>query len=194
MEFKTQSLAPLNHKEFRYYVFVRFFYIMALRMVATVVAYKLFHLTKSSFSIGIVGLSEFIPVFSLALYAGHVIDRSDKRTLLLKGILSYSLCVSGLIIITAPSMENHLSVKTLSLLFYLIVFCTGIIRAFAGPTSNAIIAQLVPRNILQFAASISSTSWLAASILGHASAGFLIAFIGVHATFYVLERLTQQLK
>ncbi len=159
---------------------------MALRMVATVVAYKLFHLTGSSFSIGIVGLAEFIPVFSLALYAGHVIDRSDKRTLLLKGILSYSLCVLGLIIITMPSIENNLSVKNLSWLFYGIVFLTGIIRSFAGPTSNAIIAQLVPRNILQFAASISSTSWLAASIFGHASAGFLIAFIGVHATFYII--------
>ncbi|HEU4632651.1 MAG TPA: MFS transporter [Flavisolibacter sp.] len=186
MEFKSLSLSPLNHKEFRYYIVVRFFYIMALRMVATVVAYKLFHLTKSSFAIGIVGLSEFVPVFSLALYAGHVIDRSDKRTLLLKGILSYSLCVLALIVITTPRVENNLSVKHLTWLFYAIVFSTGIIRAFAGPTSNAIIAQLIPRNILQYAASISSTSWLAASILGHASAGFLIAFLGVHATFYVI--------
>ena len=159
---------------------------MALRMVATVVAYQLFHLTKSSFAIGIVGLSEFVPVFSLALYAGHIVDRSDKRTLLLKGMLSYSLCVVALFIITSPSVEGHLSVSSLSLLFYAIIFLSGIIRAFVGPTSNAIIAQLIPRNILQFAASISSSSWLAASILGHASAGFLIAFVGVHSTFYVI--------
>jgi len=186
MEFKSQGLSPLNHKEFRRYIVVRFFYTMALRMVATAVAYKLFHLTQSSFAIGIVGLSEFIPVFSLALYAGHVVDRSDKRTLLLKSILSYSLCVLGLLIITMPAVENSLSIKTLPLLFYVIVFCSGIIRSFAGPASSAIIAQLVPRNVLQFAASISSTSWLAASILGHASSGFLIAFVGVHGTFYVI--------
>ena len=186
MEFKTLSLSPLNHKEFRYYIVVRFFYTMALRMVATVVAYKLFHLTKSSFAIGIVGLSEFVPVFSLALYAGHIVDRSDKRTLLLKGILSYSACVLGLLVVTLPTVEGSLQVSQITWLFYAIVFCTGIIRAFAGPTSNAIIAQLEPRENLQFAASISSTSWLAASILGHASAGFLIAFIGVHSTFYVI--------
>jgi MFS family permease len=186
MQFKSESLSPLNHKEFRLYVFVRFFYIMALRMVATVVAYKLFHLTNSSFSIGIVGLSEFIPVFTLALYAGHVVDRSDKRTLLLKGILSYAVAVVALLLITMPAIERKMSVSSTALFFYFIVFCTGIIRAFAGPTSNAIIAQLVPRPVLQFAASISSTSWLAASILGHASAGFLIAFIGVHNTFIVI--------
>ena len=159
---------------------------MALRMVATVVAYQLFHLTKSSFAIGIVGLSEFIPVFTLALYAGHVIDRSDKRTLLLKGILSYSLCVVALIIVTMPSLQASFSVQSISLAFYIIIFFSGIVRAFAGPTSNAIIAQLVPRDILHFAASISSTSWLTASIMGHASAGFLIAGIGVHKTFYMI--------
>ena len=186
MEFKRLSLAPLNHREFRLYVFMRFFYIMALRMVATVVAYQLYHLTKSSFAIGIVGLSEFIPVFSLALYAGHVIDRSDKRTLLLKGILSYSLCVVALILVTLPSFEKKMSVTGLSWLFYAIIFCTGAIRAFAGPASNAILAQLVPKNILHYAANISSTTWLSASILGHASAGFLIFLAGVHGTFYII--------
>lgn len=186
MEFRRISLLPLNYREYRLYVFVRFFYVMALRMVATVVAYQLFHLTKSSFSIGIVGLSEFVPVFSLALYAGHVIDRSDKRTLLLRCILLYSVCVLGLLTVTLPDIENKLSITGLSFLFYLIIFCTGAIRSFAGPATSAIIAQLVPKEILQFAASISSTTYLAASITGHATAGFLIALAGVHSSFYVV--------
>ena len=91
--FNKEGLSPLKEKEFRLYIICRFIYIMALRMVGTVVAYELFQLTQSSFAIGLVGLSEFIPVFSLALYAGHVIDKSEKRTLLLKGMLSYSFCV-----------------------------------------------------------------------------------------------------
>ena len=180
------SLSPLLQPEYRFYVFVRLFYTMATRMVSTVVAYELFQITKSSFSIGLIGLSEFIPVFSLALYAGHIIDKSDKRTLLLKGILSYSICVIALWFITKPSLENRLPVGTHEMAFYIIIFFTGIIRAFVGPTTSAIIAQLVPKNILHFAANISSTSWLAASILGHASAGFLIAWLGVHQTFYVI--------
>ncbi|MBD0332951.1 MAG: MFS transporter, partial [Chitinophagaceae bacterium] len=180
------SLAPLLVKEYRLFIFSRFFYIMALRMVATVVAYQLFQLTKSSFSIGVVGLSEFIPVVSLALYAGHVIDRSDKRTLLLKGILAYSVCAFALLLVTMPAITNKLTITIIEFSFYIIIFFTGVIRAFAGPTSGAIIAQLIPRNILHFAANISSTSWLAASILGHASAGFFIAWFGVHGTFYIV--------
>jgi len=181
-----QNLSPLYEKEFRLFIIARFFYIMALRMVGTVVAYKLFQLTQSSFAIGILGLSEFIPVFSLALYAGHKIDRSDKRTFLVKGIFSYSICVVALLVITWPSVEDGLSPKLLEYAFYIIIFFTGVIRAFAGPTSHAIIAQLVPRNILHLAANISSTTWLSASILGHASAGFFIAWFGTHATFYII--------
>ncbi|NJO24814.1 MAG: MFS transporter, partial [Bacteroidia bacterium] len=150
------------------------------------VGYKLFQLTQSSFAIGLVGLSEFIPVFSLALYAGHVIDKSDKRTLLLKSVLLYAICAAALIVVTLPSIESGLNKKTVELSFYFIIFCTGLIRAFSGPTSHAILAQLVPRNILHFAANISSSTWLAASIMGHATAGFYIAWFGVNATFWII--------
>src|SRR6187431_930867 len=111
--YRHQSLSPLLEPEYRLYIFSRFLYIMGLRMVATIVAYKLFQLTKSSFAIGLVGLSEFIPVFLFALYAGHVIDRSDKRTLLLKGVFSYSLCVAALLFITSPYADRMLSTKAM---------------------------------------------------------------------------------
>lgn len=186
LSFNSAALLPLKEKEFRLYICCRFIYIMALRMVGTVVAYELFHLTQSSFAIGLVGLSEFIPVFSLALYAGHVIDKSEKRTMLLKGMISYAVCVLLLIICTLPSAQNKISKHWLEYCFYAIIFLTGIIRAFAGPVSNAIISQLVPRNILPQAANISSSTWLIASITGHASAGFFIAGIGVNNTFIII--------
>lgn len=186
MAFQRQSLLPLNHKEFRLYILTRFFYIMALQMVATVIAYQLFHLTKDSFSIGLAGLAEFVPVFSLALYAGHVIDRSDKRTLLLRGVLLYLLLVVALIVLTVPSVQTQLSVAGLSAMFYAVIAGTGAVRAFVGPAFNAILSQLVPKDILQFAANISSTTWLMASISGHASAGFLIALAGVNGSFVII--------
>ena len=183
---RASNLSPLLHKEYRLFIFMRFFYTMSVRMVGTVVAYQLFQLTRTSFSIGIVGLSEFIPVIALALYAGHIIDKSDKRSLLLKGILTYCLCIVGLVVLTAPSFSHSLLARQLALGFYIVIFFTGVVRAFVQPTSNAIIAQLIPKEILHLASNISSTSWLSASILGHASAGFFIAWFGVHYTFYII--------
>ncbi|MFM7672517.1 MAG: MFS transporter [Bacteroidota bacterium] len=182
----SPGLQPLQHTEFRYFIVSRFFLIMALRMLGTVAAYQLFQITRDSFSIGMAGLAEFIPVFCLALYAGHVIDRSDKRTLLLRSIWIYGLCTLAMIILTWPSVPGHFSTQTLPWLFYAIIFCTGVIRAFAGPTTHALISQLVPREILHLAANISSSTWLIASILGHASSGLLIAWFGVNHTYWII--------
>ena len=183
---QKQSLQPLRIKEYRLFLAARFFMIMSLRMLGTVAAYELFTITQDSFSIGLAGLSEFIPVFLLALYAGHVIDKSDKRTLILKSILLYSVCVLAMIVITSPWFGNQIGSKSPAIYFYIVIFITGGIRAFAGPSFNAIISQLVPREILHYATNISSTTWLAASITGHASAGFFIAGFGVHITFYII--------
>jgi len=155
-------------------------------MVSTVVGYKLFQLTQSSFAIGLVGLSEFIPAFSLSLYAGHKIDRSDKRTLLLTGISFYAVCVIAMLFLTTNRIETSVETSRLQYMYYAVIFCTGIIRAFVGPTSSAIVAQLIPRERLQFAANITSSTWLSASIFGHASGGFFIAWFGVHQTFYII--------
>lgn len=98
----------------------------------------------------------------------------------------YSLCVIALIIITSDWFEKNNDSRTPQLFYYGVIFFTGAIRAFVGPATNAIIAQLVPRNVLHFAANISSSTFLIASISGHASAGFFIAWFGVHISFYII--------
>jgi hypothetical protein len=55
---------------------------------------------------------------------------------------------------------------------------TGIIRAFTGPIFNAILAQIVPRQILPNAITWNQGTYLSAAVVGHASVGFCIAFFG----------------
>jgi MFS family permease len=185
-QLKFAALSPLKEKEFRFFIVARFFLIMALRMLGTVAAYQLFQLTKNSFAIGLAGLSEFIPVFALALYAGYVIDKSDKRSLLLRGVIAYGICVIAMIVLTSSWGHARIANAALPLFFYGVIFCTGVIRAFTGPATSAIIAQLVQKNVLHLAANISSSTWLMASVIGHASAGFFIVAWGVHTTFYII--------
>ncbi len=75
---------------------------------------------------------------------------------------------------------------TIAILICVIIAFTGAIRAFSGPTFSALIAQIVPKDILPSAAAISSATWLIGSICGHAVAGFLIAFLGITNTFFVI--------
>ena len=88
----TDPLAAVRIPEFRNFIFGRFTFIVGLRMMGTLVGWWIYELTNAPFAIGLVGLSEVIPAVSLALYAGHVIDLSEKRKLLLRGILLYFTC------------------------------------------------------------------------------------------------------
>src|SRR5438105_12623715 len=103
------ALQVLRVTEYRYFITARFFYIMAMRMTTTVVGWWIYELTHNPFAIGLLGLSEFLPAFSLALYAGHVIDKSDKRAMLLKTTLCYLLCSASLIVISTDFVNQHLS-------------------------------------------------------------------------------------
>jgi MFS family permease len=175
--------------EFRNLLMGRFLFIMGLRMMGTLVGWWVYQLTKDPFAIGLIGLSEVIPALSFALYAGHVIDISEKRKLLLKGMMFYLLCAIVLLGLSTNYTSSYLSNTTLSYCIYFVVFCTGIIRAFTGPVFHTLLAAIVPKSILQNATTWNQGTWLTASVTGHAVGGLLIAGIGNTGTLIVIVSL-----
>ncbi len=184
-ERRRTALEVLGIREYRNFIIARFFYIMALRMVTTIVGWRIYEITHNPFAIGLIGLSEFLPAFCMALYAGHVIDRSDKRTLLITTSFCYLACVAGLVIISVAPVTRSIGVHWIQWFTYSIIFATGVIRAFAGPTMNAIVAQIVPRDQLPNAVTLNSSAFLTASVIGHATGGFLIASTSYGISFCV---------
>jgi MFS family permease len=172
---RPSALGLLGIHEYRNFIAARFFYVMALRMVTTIIGWRIYEITHNPFAIGLIGLSEFLPAFCLALYAGHIIDRSDKRALLLQTTVFYLICVAGLLALAFGPIVRLLESHWIQWLTYLVIFCTGVIRAFAGPALNAIVAQIVPKADLPGAVTLNSSTFLFASVIGHATAGFLIA-------------------
>ena len=85
-------------------------------MMSTLVGWWIYNLTNAPIAIGIVGLSEFIPAVSLALYAGHVIDLSEKRKLMLTGVSLYALAALLLLLLSSPLGTNHLKPHVIALL------------------------------------------------------------------------------
>ncbi|MEO6218894.1 MAG: MFS transporter [Ginsengibacter sp.] len=186
---KNDPFIAVRIPEYRNLLKGRFIFIMGLRMMATLVGWWVYQLTNDPFAIGLVGLSEVIPAVSLALYAGHVIDQSEKRKLLLKGVFLYFITVGILVFISSRLISNHLSRHWIAICIYIIIFCTGIIRAFTGPVFGAMIAYMVPRNDLQNATTWSQGTWLSASVAGHAAGGFLIGGVGITGTLIVISCL-----
>lgn len=149
----------------------------------------MYEITRDPFYIGMIGLSEAIPAIGLALYAGFVIDKSDKRKMLVRTMTLFGICAFVLLGISTSWFKEAFGNKLIVIFIYSVIFTTGAIRSFSGPTFSAIIASLVPKDLLITAAQMSSTSWLVASITGHAMAGFLIAWLHVTGTFIVITSL-----
>ncbi len=178
--------APLYLPEFRYFIMGRAIFMMGLRMTVTILGWWMYELTNSKLALGFLGLSEVIPALSLALYAGHYIDLHEKRKVLLTTLSLFTLCVCFYFLLSLPQTQIRWGHWAVASGICAVVALSGAIRAFSGPSFGSLISQIVPRNILPQAASISSASWLIASISGHAMGGFLIAFAGIHNSFGII--------
>ena len=179
----NDPFAAIRVPEYRHLLTGRFAFIMSLRMMVAVLGWWVYQLTKDPFTIGLIGLSEVIPALSMALYSGHVIDTSEKRKLLLRSVFFYLCAASTLLFLSTAFVAEHVVPRHIVYCVYGVIFCTGIIRSFAGPVFSAIIATIVPRHALQNATTWSQATWLTASVTGHATGGFLIGFVGVRNTF-----------
>lgn len=179
-------LAAVKIPEYRNMLIGRFCFVTALRMLGTLVGWWIYELTSAPLAIGLIGLAEVIPALSLALYAGHVIDISEKRKLLLKGVSGYLSCAAALLFISTSFFSNHFGKAIIIGGIYTIIFVSGIVRAFSGPIFNAILGQIVPRQMLPNAITWNQATYLSASVVGHASAGFCIALFGNTGTLGII--------
>ena len=183
---QADAFAAIKILQYRRLLTGRFCFTMALRMLGTLVGWWLYELTGDPLAMGLIGLAEVIPAISLALYAGHVIDTNEKKNLLLKGVCAYLI---GAIVLCTLSYFFYYKNGSKNMVIwgiYIVIFCTGIIRAFVGPSFPAILGQIVPKNILQNAITWNQGTFLMASVSGHATGGFCIAAFGVPGTLAVI--------
>ncbi|KIA89954.1 MFS transporter [Kaistella jeonii] len=185
-----QPIQTLKIPEFRNLMTGRFFLILSFRMLATLMGWWIYQLTKDPFAIGLIGLSEVIPAVSTALYAGHVIDNSEKKRLLLICNYAYVFLIS---LLSIPAFFGHqllhFSNVEISYYIYAVIFLTGFCRAFIGPIIPSMIPKIVSKEELPNAITLNQATFLTASVFGHALGGFLIHWIDVSGTILVVVGL-----
>lgn len=180
------ALQVLKNQEFRSLITGRFFIILAFKMTATLLGWWVYDLTHDPFSIGLIGLSEVIPAVGCALYAGHFIDINEKRRLLLICNFIYIILLGVLLIPAWFQLELGLSNNFVLYFIYMIVFFTGIARAFLGPIVPAMIPKIVGKELLPRAVTLNQTTFLSASVMGHALGGFLVSWVDIKGTLLAI--------
>jgi len=176
----------LKIREFLSFLCIRFGLFFALNMQSTIIFYWVYHITNDKLALGFVGLAEVIPAIGFSLFAGHFVDLSEKRKMVLfciTGYIAIGLCLFAL---TTPSATGWLGQETVLYLIYFFVFCGGMVRSFTGPSVFSLFGLIVPREHYPNGTSWSSMALQIGAVLGPLAAGVMIAIDGVVAGMFAV--------
>jgi MFS family permease len=166
----SDSYAALRHPFVRSFAIGRFAAIAGWQMINVAVGWQLYERTGDAWALGLVGVAELTPVLFLMVVAGNAADRYPRRNIGIFAHAVLTLAAMGLMLL------SWLSGPTWAI--YALLFMVGTARAFASPSVNTILPQLLaPAEFANANAWLSSTFQLAA-ITGPAVGGMLIAATG----------------
>jgi len=156
---------------FAAFVVARLAALLALQIQAVVVAWQVYDMTRDPMSLAYVGLAQFLPMVVLLLPAGDLVDRFDRKRILVLAWAAQALC-SGLLLWLTATGSTELG------LYYAVLVLFGCARAFNGPTLQSLLPQVVPRDQLAQAIALNSMLMKVAVIGGPLLGGVLYAVAG----------------
>jgi MFS family permease len=174
--------AALRHRDFRWYILSLFSMTLASQLQAVVVGWQVYELTHDPLSLGMIGLAEALPFIAIALPAGYVADRWNRRSIAVGSLGVLAVCAVGLL---AFSATPGLLARAGAWPIYGIIFITGIARSLLQPSRQALGAEIIPRTMYENAIAWRSSSWQTAAVIGPAVGGLLYGFVGPVAAYGV---------
>jgi MFS family permease len=170
--------SSLKHRRFFYLWLGQLLSIAGTQMQIWALFWHIRTLTDQPIALGGVGLARILPVIIFSLIGGVIADSFDRRKILFITQFVAALLALGLGMLT---QFGQISIW----LIYAITALQAIAIAFDGPARQALVPNLVPAKDLPNAFSMTSIAWQAGSILGPALTGFVIAFGGQEAVYYI---------
>jgi MFS family permease len=179
--------AALRYPNFRRLILAYSTTTIAREAQIVVVGWQVFAVTNDPLSLGLIGLSEALPFIAVALYAGHVADRVNRRAIAIIGTIGIALSVVALLAFTLmPKVFGAHRVWPI----YAVIFASGIARSFTRPAVSALSAELIPREIYPSAIAWRTSTWQFSAILGPALGGLLYGFAGPAWSYAIMLMLT----
>jgi len=173
------SAAPLtsavHHGSFRLYLGAIVLGTLGIQIQGVAVAWQVFRLTRTdtqtaALALGGIGLAEVIPFVASVLFAGHIADTRDRRRIAQLALLSMTL-LGGVLL--GQSLVS-LGAWTQLTLVYALVVLGGLARSFLTTARQAMIAELLPRELIAGGVRWRNTLFELACVLGPGLAGVLL--------------------
>ncbi|HSN70251.1 MAG TPA: MFS transporter [Steroidobacteraceae bacterium] len=160
------GFTALRHRDFALYLVARFVATLAVHMQTVAVGWQVYAITGDPLDLGLVGLSQFLPFVLMILPAGQAADHYDRRRIVTVCYAVEALCGMLLLAFSLSGRTDVWPVFAVMILF-------GTARAFAMPTGQALVPNLVPPQHFGNAVALSSSSFQVATIVGPTLGGLL---------------------
>ena len=171
-------MPALQNPQFRRFWLAITLALTGLWVRITVQGYLVYELTNDEFLLGLVGFLSALPVLLLSPLVGLVVDRYDRRRVLLG---TQIFMASNLFVLATLDATGVLEV------YHILIIATlaGAASAFDWPARLSLVPNLVAREDMQNAVALNSASFNGARIIGPVIGGVLIGVIGTAASFYL---------
>jgi MFS family permease len=133
-------------------------------------------LTDSAFFVGLVGFMAGLPFLLVSLPGGILIDRVDRRRLLLK-------CQTGAALLATLVAIDVLAGTVQPWHLLIVAFLNGSFQALLNPTFQALVPNLVAREDLTNAIGLASAGQNVTRVVGPTVAGLVIGVVGIGQAF-----------
>jgi MFS family permease len=142
---------------------------VAVQMQTVAVGWQVYEITRDPLDLGLIGLSQFLPFVLLVLPAGHFADRHLRQKLL-------SACYGLMLVCALLLLAFSLSELKVVWPVFAVMVLFGVARAFAMPTGQALLPNVVPPALFGRAVAVNSTTWQLSTIVGPAIGGIVYLF------------------
>jgi MFS family permease len=168
----------LRHRNFLLFWSGQTLSLIGTWMQAMAEGWLAFTLTRNAFLVGLVAAAQSLPILVFSLYAGVLVDRTNKLRLVTICQTLFALQSTALWVL---AWTNHINIH------WLIAMATmnGIISSIEIPARQSLVIELVGREELPGAIALNSSGFNLARIVGPAVAAIVMAKLGVAWCFGV---------
>jgi MFS family permease len=143
---------------------------------AVALPYQVFVLTRSSLSVGLIGLAQILPLIAVSIAGGPIVDRVDRRRLIL--LTEVGLAATSVLLLLGAAAGS----PPLWYLYVLAGLQAGL-SGIGGPARYAAVPNLVVPEHLPAAMALTQVVFNVSMIAGPALAGFILATNGLAWTY-----------
>jgi MFS family permease len=172
------NFSSLKHTNFRIFWFGQLISLIGSWMQTISLPWLTYNITKSAFLVGLIGALQFLPSLAFSLFAGVIIDKYNKKNLLLITQSTLAILAFLLFFLVFGNMIKFWHIV-------IITFFIGCANSLDMPARQSFMIELVGKDDLMNAIALNSSIFNLARIFGPAVAGLLMSAIGISFCFFI---------